>query len=175
VATLDRPVKRIDLFLEAARFVQQRRPGTRFLVVGDGQMRPELESLAGRLGLRDVLFSGATADVGRYLAEMDVGVMCSDSEGFANAILEYMAAGVATVARDVGGNGELLTDGETGRLVGGADPEAIADAVTQLLADPELRGAMARNARDAALTRFSMNACLRLHQQYYEKLFERSR
>jgi L-malate glycosyltransferase len=175
VATLDRPVKRIDLFLEAARVVQERHPTTRFLVVGDGRMRPELERLAARLGLRDVVFSGSTTDVGRYLAEMDVGVMCSDSEGFSNAILEYMVSGVATVARNVGGNAELLTDRETGRLVGGADPESIADAITQLLANPELRRAIAGNARDVALTRFSMVACLRLHQQYYEQLFERSR
>jgi L-malate glycosyltransferase len=175
VATLDRPVKRVDLFLEAARLVQQRLPATRFLVVGDGPLRPELEGLAARLGVRDVVFSGPTADVGRYLAEMDVGVMCSDSEGFSNSILEYMASGVAAVARDVGGNAELLTDGETGRLVKRADPEAVAAAVAQLLSDPDLRHSIARNARDVALTRFSMDACLGLHQQYYERVFERSR
>jgi L-malate glycosyltransferase len=171
VAHLNRQVKRVDLFLHAACRVRQQMPTVRFLVVGDGHLRRELEDLAQRLGLgSSVEFAGHVSDVVATMRLLDVGVLCSDSEGFSNVILEYMACGVPTVARKVGGNEELVSDRETGMLVDSDRPEAIADAVLSLLNDQELSRAVSANARRLVESSFSVGACITRHQDYYERL-----
>jgi glycosyltransferase involved in cell wall biosynthesis len=171
IAHLNREVKRVDLFLHAACRVRQQMPAARFLVVGDGHLRPGLEDLARRLGLgSSVEFAGHVSDVAATLKLLDVGVLCSDSEGFSNAILEYMACGVPTVARKVGGNEEILSDRETGMLVDSDRPEAIAEAVLALLRDQELSSAVTANARRLVESSFSVGACITRHQDYYERL-----
>ena len=171
VANLDRSVKRVDLFLSAASLVRREVPDARFVVLGDGPLRPQLMSLAGRLELgSSVSFPGNVPDVARHLASFDVGVLCSDSEGFSNSILEYMAAGVATVARDVGGNAELVVDGETGRLIAGGRPDAIATAIIGLLHDPAERCRMGERARELARARYSLETCVQRHEKYYERM-----
>ena len=171
VANLDRPVKRVDLFLNAARIVAASVPDVEFAVIGDGHLRPSLADQAKELGLGDrVRFTGSVADAGEEIRRLSVGVIASDSEGLSNAILEYMAAGVPTVARAVGGNGDAVVDGETGHLVQGSDPAALADAIVGLLRDEPRRLRMGIRAFTVARQRFSMDACVRRHEDYYERL-----
>jgi glycosyltransferase involved in cell wall biosynthesis len=173
VAHLNRTVKRVDLFLHAAYLVKQRMPTVRFLVAGDGPLRQELEALAGRFGLSsDVTFVGHVSDIGETLEQLDIGVLCSDSEGFSNAILEYMANGVPTVARKVGGNEEIIANSETGLLVDSDRPEMIAEAVLLLLQDEEVRRTMSVRARRLLKDRFSVAECVRRHEAYYERLLD---
>src|SRR5690606_8078409 len=106
-----RPEKRVELFIEAARRLVERRPELRFEIAGDGPERPRLEALANRYNLQNqVVFRGVVDRVTEFLDTIDVGVLCSDTEGLSNAIVEYMAAGLPIVATAVGGNLELLKD-----------------------------------------------------------------
>lgn len=103
VANLNRKVKRVDLFVKAAAVVAKQFPDARFWVVGDGDLRAGLERLVSELSLDSAFtFLGRRADVDRLFPEMYAGVICSDSEGLSNSIMEYMAAGLPVVATDVG-------------------------------------------------------------------------
>ena len=171
VANMDRSVKRVDLFLDAAQIVARAESGAQFVIIGEGHLRPALIEQAARLGIGDrVRFVGGVTSVIDHVRRFDIGVVCSDSEGLSNAILEYMAAGVATVARDVGGNAELVADGQTGRLVRSDRPDALARAIVGLLRDDRRRQRMAAQARQVAERTFSMPAYIRRHERYYERL-----
>jgi L-malate glycosyltransferase len=171
VANLNRPIKRVDLFLRAARLVADALPQARFVIVGDGHLRPALTELCAALNLTAVVsFRGSVPDSSLEIAHFDVGVLTSDSEGLSNSILEYMAAGVPTVARRVGGNPELVADGESGLLVGEDGALGLATAVLSLLRDPSLRAKIGRQARARAQARFSVEACAQQHEFCYLRL-----
>jgi glycosyltransferase involved in cell wall biosynthesis len=171
VANLNRPVKRVDLFLEAAKVVLERTPNARFVVLGDGPLRPALEQRAAALGLLDALtFAGSVDDIADRLRTVDIGVMPSDSEGLSNAVLEYMAAGLPTVARAVGGNPEAVIDGVTGRLTADDRPASMAEAILWYLEHEQERRAHGDRAREVARDRFSLETCARRHQEFYAEL-----
>lgn len=171
VANLDRRVKRVDLFLQAARMVREAVGHVAFVVIGDGHLRPALEHDAARLGIADaVQFLGSIQNVSEQIRRFDVGVICSESEGLSNAILEYMAAGVPTVARDVGGNAEAVIDNETGSLVGDDRPETLSAAIVKMLRSDHQRWRMGEQARAVAEREFSLTACVRRHEEYYGRL-----
>jgi glycosyltransferase involved in cell wall biosynthesis len=171
VANMDRQVKRVDLFLDAAAIVARADRGAQFVIIGEGHLRPALIDQAARLGLADcVRFVGGVTNVTDHVRRFDIGVVCSDSEGLSNAILEYMSAGVPTVARNVGGNAELVADGETGRLVHSDRADALANAIVALLRDSRQRQRMAAKARQVAERTFSMPAYVSRHERYYERL-----
>ncbi|RMG43940.1 MAG: glycosyltransferase [Acidobacteria bacterium] len=144
-----RPVKRVDIFLEAARRLGPEE--ARFEVVGDGPERVRLERLARELGIAGrVAFRGQREDSRSLMATWQIGTLTSDTEGLSNTILEYMAAGLPVVATDTGGNPELVEHGATGFLVPAGDPEALAAAWRRLVAEPELRGRFGDAAREKA-------------------------
>jgi len=90
-----RPVKQPDLFVRAARLVADQYPHTEFHLAGEGELRPELEQLSASLRLQDrVKLHGRVQDIPGFLANLDLAVLCSRSEGSSNAILEYLAAGM---------------------------------------------------------------------------------
>lgn len=171
VANLNREVKRVDLFLRAARLVADSLPGTRFVIVGGGRLERSLRELCSTLRLdAAVSFRGEVPDPETEVRSFDLGVLTSDSEGLSNSILEYMAAGIPTVARRVGGNDELVAHGETGLLVDGESPREIARAILLLLNDPQARACMGERARTVARTQFGLDACARKHEAYYADL-----
>lgn len=139
--------------LEAAR----RLPDVRFAIVGQGELRADLERRAAELGVADrVLFTGAREDVPDVLASLDVFAFPSLFEGLCLAVIEAQAAGVPVVATPVGGICETVTDGETGLLVPLRDPEALAAGIRRLLDDREAAGRMAAEARRRVRGRFSV-------------------
>jgi glycosyltransferase involved in cell wall biosynthesis len=171
VANLDRPVKRVDLFVEAAARIHAVIPASTFVIVGDGPLRPALQAQAERLGVGHVMhFAGSTPTAMDEILRFSVGMLCSDSEGLSNALLEYMACGVPAVARNVGGNAEAVHHGSTGILVEDSTADALAGAVVELLTDPVRRQRMAAHARQIAEERFSIPACVRRHQKLYDRL-----
>ncbi len=93
--------------------------------------------------------------------------------GLSNALLEYMLRGCATVATAVGGNLDVVRDGQTGLLVPPGNEVALASALGRLLADKKLRISLALRARAAAEERFSWSACIEAHQSYYEQALSR--
>ncbi len=165
-----RPVKNIAGLLRAARIVCDCHPAVTFAVAGNGPDRPALEALRAELGLRDrFTFHGSVADVPGFLRAVDVAVLPSDSEGMSNALLEYLAAGRAVVATDVGANADL-TGPAGGLIVPPGDPAALAAAITRLVADPNAgrRTAAAGQARVAA--RFGRPAMCRRFEAFYAHL-----
>lgn len=127
-----RRIKGVDLFVEAAALAYRRHPSLRFVLVGDGELREEIESLVQARGLTAAFrIAGAADDVRPYLAAMDVAVLCSMAEGFSNSLLEYMAAELPIVATDVGGNREAL--GGCGILIEPGKPDDLANAIGSMV------------------------------------------
>ncbi len=145
------PIKRHEDFLMAAKLIAGDAPECRFLVVGDGERRGELEDLAYRLRLQDkVLFLGSRTDMPRVCADLDMAVLSSTNEGLPMALIEAMAAGKPVVATRVGGVPDLITDGKNGILVEPERPEKLARAIQDLLDNPALAGKLGASGRDAA-------------------------
>lgn len=134
------PVKDHDLFLRMAETLLQRRKDIHFVLVGTGPLVDTIVERVRRHGWVDHFsrFS-SVGELADLYGLMDVHVLCSKMEGFPNAILEAMAAGIPVVASSVGGLHEILRHGETGFLVTSRRPEDFADAVTHLLDNPSLR------------------------------------
>jgi glycosyltransferase involved in cell wall biosynthesis len=127
-----RPVKGIDLFVDAAEIIHKLFPKLKFLIAGDGELREALLCSISERNLQGVVLSvGAVDDVRPYLAAMDIAVLCSRAEGFSNSLLEYMAAGLPIVATDVGGNREAL--GEAGVLVQADDATELAEEIIKMI------------------------------------------
>lgn len=169
------PVKgHSDLFDAAARVVA-RRPRTRFVIVGDGPLRPELEAQVLRLGLREhVVFAGVRGDVPHVLASCDVVALPSHTEGLSNVLLESMAMARPVVATAVGGNPDVLRDGTSGRLVPARDPEALAASLAGMIEDPEAAWAMGREARRDVELRFSRQRMVEGYEALYRGLPRRA-
>ena len=100
----------------------------------------------------------------------DVGVLTSLSEGLSNALIEYGALGVPTVATDVGGNAEIVKDGVSGSLVPPSSPEALARRVLELLENEELRQSFGIEAEKHVLNKFSEAAIISAYDQCYRKI-----
>jgi len=151
------PIKAHEVFLAAMARVLREVATTRFLVVGDGELRPSLERQAAALGLAGHLrFLGWRRDLDRLYADLDVAVLCSRNEGAPVSLIEAMAAGCPVVATRVGGVPDLVEDGVVGRLVPPDDPGALADAVVSVLcAPPARRRAMGAAGRSRAVPAFA--------------------
>jgi glycosyltransferase involved in cell wall biosynthesis len=141
------PEKAYERFLEAAASVAADHPGTRFVLVGDGPLRPSLEAKAAELGLEETaIFAGTRRDARDIIACSEIVVFTSRSEGLSIAALEALSAAVPVVATDVPGMHELLGGG-AGVLV---EPStaAVASAVSKLLADEPRRRRMGELGRE---------------------------
>ena len=168
-----RPIKDLPLFLRAAKLVAAEVPDAAFLLVGAGSLYTELTDLARQLGIGDVVFfSNGKGKVSDYLSRLSVAALSSESEGFSNAILEYMAAGLPVVATDVGGNAEAIQHEATGYLVKDRDPAAFAAPIIELLRNDELRGAMGRCSAERCRRLFSMETYITRLESYYRALAE---
>lgn len=150
------PEKAVDVFLEAAARVAAAVPHARFLVVGDGPARDELEALAAALGIdHRVDFLGAIDDARDLIADLDVLVVSSRSEGSPLVALEAMQAGVPVVASAIGGIPDQIEHGRSGLLVSPDAPDELAAAMVELLADPVRARALGEAGRRRALALFS--------------------
>jgi glycosyltransferase involved in cell wall biosynthesis len=144
-------------------------PGLHCLVVGDGELREELEEDVAARGLSAAVhFAGARDNIRDYLAAMDVFVLSSVTEGLAMTLLEAMAAARPIVATRVGGNAEVVEDGVTGRLVPPSDPRALADAIALVLGNPAAARQMGEAGRERANIRFSLGAMVSAYQAVYD-------
>ena len=173
VANFEYRVKDHPMLLRAAHRVKSEVPEAVFVIAGEGELRPETEKLANELGLSEsCLFIGRCASVPDLLAASDVCVLSSQAEGFSNSILEYMAAGRAVVATNVGGASEAIVEGETGHLVNAGDDRAMAERLISLLRDPEKRQTMGLKGRRRIEQRFSTENRLKSTIALYEKFLK---
>jgi L-malate glycosyltransferase len=166
-----RSIKQPELLVRAAAQVCVAHPDVTFHIAGEGELRPRLEKLIRDLGLQNRFFlAGAIGDVPRFLANLDVAVLCSRSEGMSNAVLEYMAAGRPIVATAVGGNMELIKDGETGLLVPPGNVLNLAIAIGRLLENRLFAARLGAAARRRAVQRYSREAMVRRFEDFYLQL-----
>ena len=171
VANMNHPVKRQEDLLRALSRVRQKGQVLHAFLVGDGPRRPELEKLAGTLGLTDTVhFLKHRTDVPALYARADFGVLCSNAEGLSNAVMEGMAAGLPMVVTRVGGNPELVADGERGLVVPPEQPEALAEAFLTLLADRERGRHMGQEARRFVERELSLERMVRRHDALYQRV-----
>jgi L-malate glycosyltransferase len=153
--------------LATARLLLDRGWPGRIVAVGQGPLEAEMRARHEQLGLGDrVLLLGQRDDAVRVLAACDVFTMASDNEGLPVALMEALALGLPVASTAVGGIPGAVTDGVEGLLVPPRDPEALADAIATITADPALRAAMADAARRAG-ERFDIRiAATRIEQLY---------
>jgi glycosyltransferase involved in cell wall biosynthesis len=150
------PVKGHKYLLEAVPAILQECPEALFLLIGKGRLEAQLKQQAKRLNIEDhVKFLGLRDDIPKLLALMDVFVLPSLSEGLSMSILEAMMAGKAIVATDVGGNAELVVNGESGVLVPSENSETLASSIVSLLKDMVRAKQFGENGRRRATSFFS--------------------
>jgi len=160
-------VKDFPLLIRAFAQVHARHPETRLMLVGPGEY-DDLESLAQSLGVREsVLFTGSRADIPSILAMSDVYVNSSQFEGMSNTILEAMASSRPVVATSVGGNPELVREGETGFLVPPGDESGLATRISSLISNPSLRASMGAEARKVAARDHPLSRTLDAYNNMY--------
>ena len=167
------PVKNHANLVAAFERVAAQRPDARLLLAGAGPLRGALERQAAALPPGRVTLLGERRDVPALLAACDVFALSSDSEGLSLSLLEAHGAGRASVATDVGGNGEVLVHGETGLLVPPGDSGALAGALLALLSDAPRRAAMEAAARQRFLERFTFDAMVAGYVALYRRLRDR--
>jgi len=175
VANLRNQVKDHPLFLRAAARVHATVPDAAFVIAGEGELMPSLRQLAIDLGIaEDVHFLGRCDDVASLLRASNVGVLSSKAEGFANAILEYMAAGLPVVATDVGGAREAIVEGETGFIVSSGDDEKMAERIVQILSDDVRARTMGARGTAIVFEKFGKEHHLRNTLELYDELLSQS-
>lgn len=161
------PQKGLGYLLQAATLL----PDVRFLVAGDGPARSELTHQAETLRLGDRFqFLGERGDVPALLRAADVFVLPSLYEGLPVSVLEAMAAGTPVVATAVGGTDEAVVDGESGILVPPRDPEALANAMREVLSNPPLASKLVGGAKARVGASFSADAVARGVSEVYAEL-----
>ncbi len=138
VANLRHNVKNLPMLLRASKRVIGERSLAHFVIAGEGELEGELNNLAKQLGVaQNIHFIGRSTDIPALLGVSDICVLTSTAEGFANSILEYMAAGKPVVATNVGGASEVIADGVSGYLIDSDDYETMAARLIELLDDKQ--------------------------------------
>ena len=166
------PWKGLSTLLDAFARIRNIQPGLRLVIVGSG---PELANLQLR-ATENVVFQPGTAAIAEQLREMDIFVLPSLSEAFSNALMEAMACGCCAVASNVGGNPELVRNGETGMLFEAGNTEALADVLSTLVMNAGLRRELAIRGTRFIRENYSIqNASLRMAEIYAAKLPLRAR
>ena len=166
-----RPVKNIDGLIRAAALLKATHPQLQYEVAGEGEQRAELEQMIRERGLSEAFhLIGSVSNVPEFLARQQIAVLCSHSEGMSNALLEYMAAGRAIIATDVGANGRLIEHRRHGLIVPPKDDGALADAIVYLLAHPEEAKSMAEAARQRVESEYARDTMVRRFEAFYREL-----
>jgi len=172
VGNLIRYKGHVDL-LDALKRAKSRLPADwKLLLVGrDDGMGAELRSMTEQMGLADnVLFLGLRNDTPSLLEASDIGILCSHQEGFSNAVLEGMAAGLPMIVTDVGGNPEAVVDGVTGLVVPPRDPMHLAETIMRLADNSAMRRQLGEAGRERVVEHFSLKQCVQKYDQFYREL-----
>jgi len=163
-----------EVLLHAARQLRQQHPRIKFLVVGDGPLRGELNAEAKQLGLAGhVAFTGLQNDVSPYLEMAHALVLPTlFREGLSVALIEGASAGLPLVGSNLGGIPEVIEHQENGFLVRPGDAADLAAAIGQLIANPDLRARMGRASRKIYKNRFSQGIIVRRIENLYDRLLK---
>jgi glycosyltransferase involved in cell wall biosynthesis len=166
-----RPVKGVDVAIRGFAKIASRYSRAILLIAGDGPERKNLEDLAGELGVGGrVRFLGTRSKMEQLYPAMDVFVLTSHSEGFSNAMLEAMGMGLPVLATGVGGNIEMVTDGESGFLVPVGDPEFLSRRMEDFLKSPDKAPEMGKAGRAWVERTNSISGVHRQFAAFYREL-----
>jgi glycosyltransferase involved in cell wall biosynthesis len=158
-------------FLESCKKILEKSPKVKFVVMGDGPMKNEIHQYAEKLGLsQEVDFSGYRTDIPAVLADLDVFLITSKTEGLGTSILDAFACKVPVVATDAGGIRELVENEKTGLLCQVKNPDQIADSVLKLLNDKSLVEKLKENAFQK-VQHFSKTSTAKETLKYYEEVW----
>jgi glycosyltransferase involved in cell wall biosynthesis len=170
-----RPEKGLSTLLNAFARVRQSYARIKLAIVGSGPMLDPLHAEARSLGVfEDCVFVPATQHVATWLQAIDIFVLPSLSEAFSNSIMEAMACGCCTVASNVGGNPELVRNGETGLTFGAGDSAGLSVALRTLIENEGLRKRLAAAGTRFMREHFSTRASAERMAEIYTKLIEQS-
>jgi glycosyltransferase involved in cell wall biosynthesis len=162
--------KNPEALVKIACEVAQRRKGVVVLVAGDGPRREDLERMAAEMNVSGTIrFLGRRDDIPDLLQAADIYVLPSFKEGFSNALVEAMAAGLPAVATDVGGNAEAVEHGHSGWIVPPRNDGLLLNAVAALVDDGAERARMSQEARKRARF-FSIENMIANVESLYTKL-----
>ncbi len=168
--------KALDVLIEAVFILVKIIPQLRCVIVGDGYLHKELAKCIESFGLqKQVLLTGARLDVPDMMAAFDIFALSSKSEGLPVSILEAMSAGKPIVSTNVGGIPEVITDRNEALLMEPGDPQSLATAISELVADPQLAADLGRRASQLVAEQYSITATVRKLQDLYIGLVRKAR
>lgn len=161
-------------FVRAVRLHPGARERLRLVLVGEGTLRPQAETILQEAGMRDLAWlPGERADVPDVMRGLNCFVLPSLAEGVSNTVLEAMASALPVVATRVGANGELVEEGMTGSLAPAADSEALARGIIAYFADPMLSERHGRAGRQRVERKFSLERMVEQYHGLYTELIRR--
>lgn len=171
------PIKGHTYFLDAAKYVLETHPKARFLIIGDGELREELERYAQDTGINQhIAFLGFRRDLPEIYADLDVVVLSSLNEGLPVTLIEAMASATPIVTAQVGGVEDLVEHERTGILVPPKDSRALADGICQILAlTPQQRQAMGETGRASVYPRYHISTLVSNIETLYQDLLRRKK
>jgi len=158
-----------ETLIRAFEVTVSRRPRAELWLVGDGPLRTRVRTLAARSPVRGLIRTyPSTPDPRPFYQQASLVTLASVREGLPNVILEAMAMGLPVVATGVGGIPDAVEPRRTGLLCPPRNPEALGEAFATLLADEALRATFGKNARDRAVSQFSMEMMVDRHEAVFE-------
>jgi len=168
-----RPVKRIDRLLDAISRLKNR--DAHVLLLGTGELKNELEKQTEELGIRDrVHFYHTINGIKRIVELFNIGVLASESEGLSNVLIEYAICGIPAIGFDIGGNAEVIVNGETGFIVSDNNTDSLAAKIDLLLQDSELAEKLGKQAKDRAIKLFNMDNMVKKTENTYIRLLPKA-
>jgi glycosyltransferase involved in cell wall biosynthesis len=169
-------IKNHRLFLDAARLIVEAGQEAMFLIVGDGELRADLEAYVAELKLAErVIFTGWRRDLPRIYADLDVVALSSLNEGTPVSLIEAMAAAKPVVATRVGGVSDVILDKESGYLVQSNDAEGLARGILDLLRAPDRAREMGLAGRVAVHPKYASETMLANIERLYLELLRELR
>jgi glycosyltransferase involved in cell wall biosynthesis len=159
--------KDFPTFIRAAQLILEHRDDVLFLAVGGGKNLQACQQLVSRDESR-IVFLGQRDDVDLLVQQIDIGVLCTFSEGISNSLMELMAAGKPVIATKAGGSSELIVDGQSGFLVSAANPYLVAEKIEMLLTDFEKARLMGNEGHRRLKECFSLEALVENHIRMYQ-------
>lgn len=171
-----RPVKNIEFLISSAQQLISFNPKVKIVIIGEGNMRSHLEIMIEDFKLsKHFILLGSYSKPANILAASHIGVLPSKSESLPNALIEYSASKLPSVAADVGGNSEVIIDGISGFLYPSNDRSTFIHIMSKLISDPELRNKLGENGYNYVRNNFSLEVNLKAHEDFYNKIIERGK